>query len=202
MLIKEFKLKSLFAILAIFVIGGCTYTTNIDSFNQPKLNDYSLGEKWTWEFKGVTEQGVIRADGIDSREVVEEDGALTIRSSKSSVPVADIVQPDLSETPRYHWPLEVGKTWVYESHWTSEDGTTGKTVQDVEVIYYQKETVKAGTFMAYTIVFDGKVTNSRGYNAATKEVIVYAPNVKNFIKLTQIQDGYRYVEELAEYVKP
>lgn len=39
-------------------------------------------------------------------------------------------------------------------------------------------------------------------NADSEEIYVYSPEVKNFIKLTQIQDDYRYVEELVEYTKP
>lgn len=39
-------------------------------------------------------------------------------------------------------------------------------------------------------------------NADSEEIYVYSPEVKNFIKLTQIQDDYRYVEELVEYSKP
>jgi hypothetical protein len=28
---------------------------------------------------------------------------------KDTIPVSDIVKPEESETPRYKWPLEVGK---------------------------------------------------------------------------------------------
>ena len=34
------------------------------------------------------------------------------------------------------------------------------------------------------------------------EVWLYAPEVKNFIKLTQTQGDFLYVEELIEYSKP
>ena len=74
--------------------------------------------------------------------------------------------------------------------------------QDVEVLSYQEETVEAGTFLAYKIQYKGKITNSRGYSANADEVWLYAPEVKNFIKLTQIQDDFRYEEELIEYSKP
>ncbi len=66
---------------------------------------------------------------------------------------------------------------------------------------YKEETVEAGTFMAYTIKYTGKTTNSRGYNADEEEVWLYAPAVKTFIKLTQSQGDFLYVEELIEYSK-
>ena len=56
--------------------------------------------------------------------------------------------------------------------------------------------------MAYTIEYNGKTSNSRGYSADEKEVWLYAPAVKNFIKLTQNQGDFLYVEELIEYSKP
>ncbi|HMB41640.1 MAG TPA: hypothetical protein VKM37_06640, partial [Balneolaceae bacterium] len=115
------------------------------------------------------------------------------------IPLADIVQVDESETPKYDWPLEVGKKWKYENNWTSQDGTTGTQSHDAEVLSYQEETVEAGTFMAYTIKYTGRTTNSRGYDAEEEEVWLYAPAVKTFIKLTQIQGDFNYAEELIEY---
>ncbi|WP_246474323.1 hypothetical protein [Arenibacter arenosicollis] len=64
----------------------------------------------------------------------------------------------------------MAKKWKYENNWTSEDGTTGNQSQDAEVLFYQKETVKAGTFMAYTIKYTGKISNSRGYSADEEEI--------------------------------
>lgn len=116
-----------------------------------------------------------------------------------TIPVSDIVKPEESETPKYAWPLEVGKKWKYENHWTSQDGTTGTQSQDAEVLSYREEKVEAGTFMAYTIKYTGKITNSRGYSADEVEVWLYAPAVKNFIKLTQSQGDFLYIEELIEY---
>jgi len=56
--------------------------------------------------------------------------------------------------------------------------------------------------MAYTIKYKGKITNSRGYSADTEDVWWYAPSLKNFIKLTQTQDDFLYVEELIKYSNP
>lgn len=168
---------------------------------QPTLADYSVGEKWVWKYKGVTTAGEIRSDGTDTRTIVSTNGALGMTIGKDTIPISDIVKPEASKTPKYDWPLEVGKKWKYENNWTSQDGTTGSQSQDAEVLSYQEETVKAGTFMAYTIQYTGKITNSRGYSADEKEVWLYAPAVKTFIKLTQDQGDFHYVEELIEYSK-
>ncbi|MGB5654276.1 MAG: hypothetical protein WBM56_10640, partial [Robiginitalea sp.] len=181
---------------------ACNEKTNSDTTQQPTLADYQVGEKWVWKYKGVTTEGEVRSDGTDTREIVTMDGALGMTIGKDTIPVTEIVKADASETPKYDWPLEVGKKWKYENSWTSQDGTTGNQNQDAEVLSYKEETVDAGTFMAYTIKYTGKTTNSRGYNANEKEVWLYAPEVKNFIKLTQKQGDFLYVEELIEYSKP
>lgn len=187
---------------ALVVLSACNSSTGTGVTYQPTLADYQVGEKWVWKFKGVTTEGEVRSDGTDVREIVNIDGELGMIIGNDTVPVSEIVKPDESETPKYAWPLEVGKQWKYEISWTSQDGTTGKQSQDVEVLSYKEETVGAGTFMAYTIQYKGKITNSRGYSANADEVWLYAPEVKNFIKLTQNQDDFKYVEELIEYLKP
>ncbi len=184
------------------MLSACKSPTKSGSTNQPTLADYQVGEKWVWKYKGVTTEGEVRSDGEDTREIVNINGVLSMTIGKDTIPVTDIVKPDESETPKYHWPLEVGKKWKYENNWTSQDGTTGNQSHDAEIVSYQEETVEAGTFMAYTIKYTGKTTNSRGYNANEEEVWLYAPEVKNFIKLTQTQGDFLYVEELIEYSKP
>lgn len=189
-------------LLALVLFSACNNSTKSNTTNQPTLNDYQLGEKWVWKYKGVTTEGEVRSDGKDTREIVSFDGVLGMTIGKDTIPVSEIVKPDVSETPKYDWPLEVGKKWKYENSWTSQDGTTGNQSQNAEVLSYQEETVEAGTFMAYTIQYTGKTTNSRGYSANETEVWLYAPAVKNFIKLTQNQGDFYYVEELIEYSKP
>lgn len=187
--------------LALLVLASCKSHQVATVAKQPLLSDYSLGEKWVWKYKGVTDAGEVRSDGTDTRRIVDLNGALGMTVGTDTVLVSDIVKPETSATPRYKWPLEVGKTWTYEKDWTSQDGTTGKQSQDVVVLSYKEETVGAGTFMAYTIEYKGTVSNSRGYSAQTDEVWVYAPEVKNFIRMTQVQDGFSYTEELIEYSK-
>ncbi|MCO5724314.1 hypothetical protein [Robiginitalea marina] len=190
----------LFFALAMF--SACNKSTKSNATQQPTLADYRVGEKWVWKYKGVTTQGEIRSEGEDTREIVSVDGELGMTIGTDTIPVADMVKPDESETPKYDWPLEVGKKWKFENSWTSQDGTKGTQSQDVEVLSFQEETVEAGTFMAYKIQYKGTISNSRGYSADTDEVWWYAPEVKNFIKLTQTQEDFFYEEELIEYSKP
>ncbi|OMP32853.1 hypothetical protein BKM32_00660 [Mangrovimonas sp. DI 80] len=189
-------------LLALVLLSACNDSSKPSTTMQPTLTDYQLGEKWVWKYKGVTTEGEVRSDGTDTREIISFDGVLAMTIGKDTIPVTEIVKPDVSETPKYDWPLEVGKKWKYENSWTSQDGTTGNQSQNAEVLSYQEETVEAGTFMAYTIKYTGKTTNSRGYSANETEVWLYAPAVKNFIKLTQNQGDFHYVEELIEYSKP
>lgn len=195
------QLTRIIYLIIISLLFSCS-ENNILVAEQPTLTDYTLGEEWVWKYKGVTTEGVVRSDGEDARKIINIDGALGMIVGKDTIPVSDIVKPETSETPKYKWPLEVGKKWKYEKNWTSQDGTTGKQSQDAEILSFKEEKVGAGTFMAYTIEYKGTVSNSRGYNAQTDEVWLYAPEIKNFIKMTQTQDGFFYSEELIRYSNP
>ena len=188
--------------VALVILSACNKPTKSGITQQPTVADYEVGEKWVWKYKGITTSGEVRSEGEDTRKIVSVDGELGMVIGSDTIPVAEIVKPDESETPKYDWPLKVGKRWKYENSWTSQDGTKGTQSQDVEVLSFKEETVEAGTFMAYTIQYKGTITNSRGYSANTDEVWWYAPAVKNFIKLTQTQDDFLYEEELIEYSKP
>lgn len=198
----KFMKKQTVLCFALVVLSACNRPIKSDSTQQPTLAEYQVGEKWVWKYKGVTREGEVRSEGEDTRAIVSVDGELGMTIGTDTIPVADMVKPDESETPKYDWPLEVGKKWKFENSWTSQDGTTGNQSQDAEVLSYREETVEAGTFMAYTIQYKGKISNSRGYSADTEEVWWYAPEVKNFIKLTQTQEDFFYEEELIEYSKP
>lgn len=196
-----FGIVKIVYLVLISLLTSCS--ENTDSLaKQPTLNDYMVGETWTWKYKGVTTEGEVRSEGEDTREIVSKNGVLGMTIGKDTIPLSDITKPEESETPKYKWPLKVGETWKYEKNWTSQDGTTGTQSQDAKVVSYKQETVDAGTFMAYTIEYKGTVSNSRGYNAQTDEVWLYAPEIKNFIKMTQTQDGFLYNEELIKYKNP
>ena len=121
-------------LLAIILFSACSDTTKTGNTSQPALTDYQVGEKWVWKYKGVTTEGEVRSDGKDTREIVSSDGVLGMTIGKDTIPVSDIVKPEESETPKYDWPLEVGKKWKYENNWTSQDGTTGSHSQDAEIL--------------------------------------------------------------------
>ncbi|WP_417197418.1 hypothetical protein [Bizionia sp.] len=188
-------------IITVLIVTSC-FKQHKKLAYQPAESDYTIGEKWVWKYKGVSDKGEVRSDGKDVKQIVAIDGVLTMLIGNDSVPVSNLIAPDKSETPRYKWPLEVGKKWIYERTWTSQDSTIGKQSQNAEVLSYKEEKVGAGIFMAYTIVYKGTISNSRGYSARTEEVWLYAPKVKNFIKLTQTQDDFVYNEELIEYTNP
>lgn len=192
----------LITLLSVLLLCACDTSKKNDLTQQPTLADYQLGEKWVWKYKGVTTEGEVRSEGTDTRSIVNSANGMGMIIGKDTIPLTEIVKPDESETPKYDWPLQVGKKWRYENNWTSQDGTTGSQSQHAEVLSYQEEEVEAGTFMAYTIKYTGKTTNSRGYNAEEEEIWLYAPAVKNFIKLTQSQGDFLYVEELIQYSTP
>jgi hypothetical protein len=198
---KTMKVQFIILISTI-LFGACDSQKTSDLTQQPTIEDYQIGETWIWKYKGVTTEGEVRSDGTDKRMIVQMNEGMGMTIGNDTIPLADIVKPDVSGTPKYDWPLEVGKKWKYENSWTSQDGTTGTQSQNAEVLSYQEETVEAGTFMAYTIKYNGRTTNSRGYDAEEEEIWLYAPAVKTFIKLTQSQGDFLYVEELVEYSKP
>lgn len=189
------------AVLSLVMLCISSYVVAVDATQQPTLANYKEGEKWVWKYKGVTTTGEVRADGKDIKEIISKSGELFMVTASETIPLAEIVKPVKSNTSRYNWPLQVGKKWTYEERWTSEDGTKGSTIQDAEIVSFKPEKVEAGTFMAYTIQYKGKISNSRGYSAVTEDIHVYAPELKTFIKLTQKQDDYLYTEELVKYSK-
>jgi len=193
-------LTKIICLVIISLFTSCSENST-EGVVQPTLSDYIIGEKWVWKYKGVTTEGEVRSEGEDTKEIVSTDGVLGMTVGNDTIPLSDITKPELSKTPKYKWPLKVGGKWKYEKNWTSQDGTTGTQSQDAKVLSFKEETVGAGTFMAYTIEYNGTVSNSRGYNAQTDEVWLYAPEIKNFIKMTQVQDGFSYTEELIEYSK-
>src|SRR5210317_2297503 len=106
-------------LLAVLILSAFNDNTESGITQQPTLADYSVGEKWVWKYKGVTTEGEVRSDGEDTREIVSIDGVLGMTIGNDTIPVTDIVKSDESETPKYDWPLEVGKKWKYENNWTS-----------------------------------------------------------------------------------
>lgn len=198
---SKYQVSKLLFTIAVLMISSC-FKQHEKITNKPTIKDYTLGEKWEWKYKGISGEGEIRSEGIDVKKIVDVNGELGMTVENDTILVSDILKPNRSKTPRYKWPLEVGKKWKYERDFTSAVGVKGLWSQDVEVLSYKEVTVEAGVFMAYTIQYTGAITNSKGLNVKTDDVWVYAPKIKNFIKMTQVQEGFSYSEELIKYSNP
>ncbi|MCB0373233.1 MAG: hypothetical protein KDD31_09515, partial [Muricauda sp.] len=140
-----------------------------------------------------------RAQGEDIQEVVYYNGTLGLWNGMDTVQIPATVDQKQSKTPFRNWPLQVGKKWKYVSEWENNEGTTGKTSQDVEVVSFEELSVMAGTFKAYKIEYKGIVTNSRGFKGEMTDIWWYAPALKTYIKHANY-DGYgEYTNELTSY---
>ena len=190
-------IKILFRLALLFAFANCAPSKT----GQPALNDYTLGEKWVWKWQR-TVAGEVRAEGQDIQEVVEYKGALGLWNGSDTVPIATTLHQKQGSTPFRNWPLYVGKKWKYVSEWENNEGTKGKTSQDVEVVALEETRVAAGTFKAYKMVYKGIVTNSRGFKGEMTDTWWYCPELKTYI-LHVNEDGYGiYTNELIRYTKP
>ena len=175
----------------------CTTSTT----NKPTLHDYHVGEKWVWSWKRTVD-GEIRAEGEDIQEVVDYHGSLGFWNGVDTSLISTTLNQEQRSKPFRDWPLYVGKTWKYESEWENNEGTKGKTSQDVEVVAFEDLQVIAGKFKAYKIAYKGIVTNSRGFKGELSDTWWYAPELKNYIKHIN-DDGYGvYTNELTNYASP
>jgi len=188
-------------LVAMLSFGACNNSSKPSATEEPTINDFKIGEKWTWNWKRSVE-GVIRAEGEVSEEVVEFNGVLGFDNGNDTVKIATTLGQKPSDTPFCDWPLKMGKKWKFEDKWESNDGTKGKTRQDAEVISFNEVTVAAGKFMAYKIEYSGRTTNTRGFDAKVEDVWWYAPAIKKYIKHTQDDGAGLYVKELINYSKP
>lgn len=165
---------------------------------KPSLNEYKIGEKWTWLEKSVAAEK-IRWEGEERLEVVDFNGSLGLWNGTDTILVSNDFDQEPSNTPFRKWPLKVGKKWKYESTWTNADGTAMITSQDVEVVSYGEMVVLAGRFMAYKIEHTGTFTNSRSGSGKMNDTYWYSPALKMNIRHIQ-DDGYgSYVLELYDY---
>ncbi|WP_273273260.1 hypothetical protein [Maribacter polysiphoniae] len=196
---KQYLLKFLY-VVAITVFYSCANKTATVT-KKPILDEYTIGEKWTWDWKRSVD-GEIRAQGKDYQEVVEYKNTLGFYNGNDTLKTAIFMDSEPSETPLFDWPLEVGKKWKYEVKWENNEGTKGKTSQDAEIVSFNEETVSGGKFMAYKIEYKGRITNSRGFDGKLEDVFWYAPEIKSYIKHTQDDGEGLYVNELIKYSNP
>lgn len=195
---KKHTILLLVAIAAFNACNNAPKTKAADTITQePTVNDFKIGEKWTWKWKRSVE-GEVMAEGEDQQEVVQFKGTLGFWNGIDTVLVSSTLDQK-SKTPIRDWPLRIGKKWKFESEWKNDEGTTGKTSQDVEVTSFEELNVVAGKFMAYKIEYKGIVTNSRGFKGEMNDTWWYSPELKTYIKHVN-DDGYGlYVNELVNY---
>lgn len=186
-----------YKLLAItLILNSCSNVTT----DRPTIDAYELGEKWVWDWKRSVD-GEIRAQGTDIQEVVNYHGEPGFWNGVDTIKIASTLRKEDSNTPFRSWPLYVGKKWKYESKWSNNEGTTGKTTQDAQIVSYEALHVKAGKFKAYKIEYKGLVTNSRGFKGNMNDTWWYAPELKTYIKHVN-EDGYGiYTNELVDYTK-
>ena len=192
--------KAFIYLIVVLTFNACAIVPKHSATKRPTLKDYEIGEKWTWKYKMIAE-GEIRSEGQVSREVVDCNGDLAFDDGNDTLKISTIVDQKPSKTPKYDWPLQVGKKWRYKYNWGINDGTKGESSQDVVVASFNEVAVAAGKFMAYKIEYKGRVTNSRGYDAIWEDIWWYAPAIKTFIKHTQDDGSGLYVKELINYTK-
>lgn len=173
---------------------------SLSTMCEPTVNDYKIGEKWIWKWRRSVE-GEVRAEGEDMREVAAYNGTLGFWNGVDTVLISTTLGQDNSSTPFRDWPLYVEKKWKFQSDWENNEGTKGKTSQDIEVVLFEELNVEAGKFMAYKIEYKGMVTNSRGFKGEMTDIWWYSPDLKVSVKHVN-DDGYGvYTNELTSYSK-
>lgn len=183
-------------ITLILIFTSCASTKT----SEPIVKDYQIGEKWTWKWERKV-KGEVRAEGEDLQEVVKYNGTLGLWNGVDTIQIPIEANKNQGSAPFRNWPLEVGKKWKYVSEWENNEGTTGKTSQDVEIVSFEELNVEAGKFMAYKIEYKGIVTNSRGFKGEMTDIWWYSPKLKTYIKHIN-DDGYGlYTNELISYSK-
>lgn len=192
--------STLFYAAILSLVSSCVYKTDTIT-EQSTLEDYTVGEQWTWKWQRSV-NGKVQARGKDYKEVVNYKSTLGFYyGGTDTLEIAKILDRKPSKASRYRWPLEVGKKWKYEVEWKNNEGTSGKTSQDAEVLSFEEFTVDGGKFMAYKIEFKGRITNSRGFDGKLVDVWWYAPALKSYIKHTQDDGEGLYINELISYSK-
>lgn len=95
-------------------IGATPTTIFIDS--NGNVMDYAVGKVDKANFLQMLHKINVQdidnsrksSDGTDTRQVVKLGDVLGMTIGKDTIPITDIVKPEVSETPKYDWPLEVG----------------------------------------------------------------------------------------------
>jgi hypothetical protein len=170
---------------------------------RPGIESFTVGETWEWKEKLVAdaEPNKVLMESLDTRTVILEAGEKKFVkkfAGGSKTYAIDQTDPSADEKVFRKWPLKVGAKWEYEESWTSDDGTTGYTKQDVEVVAFEKITVPSGTYSAFKIVHRGIFKNARG-SSAMNDAYWYSPELKADVKHINESGGQTYTSVLVKY---
>ena len=78
------------AMLSLFFSCG---QHRLQQANRPIIEDYSIGEKWTWKYKGMSSEGEVRSEGLDIKEIIDQKGTLGMTVGNDTILVSDILKP-------------------------------------------------------------------------------------------------------------
>ncbi|WP_331353121.1 hypothetical protein [Cellvibrio sp. UBA7671] len=195
------KFSSVF--ITIIIIGLASVNTIAQEAQRPGIESFTVGETWEWKEKLVVDAEPNRAlmESFETRTVVLDAGEKKFVkkfAGGSKTSAIDQTDSKVNEKVFRKWPLKVGAKWEYEESWTSDDGTTGYTRQDVEVVAFEKITVPSGTYSAFKIVHRGTFKNARG-SSAMNDVYWYSPEVKADVKHINESGGQTYTSVLVKY---
>ena len=190
---------------ALFIICFTSSGVMAQEAQRPGIESFTVGEAWEWKEKRVADAEPDKAlmESFDVRTVVLNAGEKKFQNKfegGSKIHAIAQTDPKADENVFRRWPLKVGAKWVYEENWTSGDGTTGYTKQDVEVVAFEKVTVPSGTYSAFKIVHRGTYKNARG-GGAMNDTFWYAPEMKADVKHVNETGGQTFTSVLVKYTR-
>lgn len=204
--------------LVLFLIGGCASTKEVvikDWAGIAEKPKWVIGEKWVYKVtdsKGDKRTNNIEYIGQENRQGIlyhvflrneiakryfTEDfhWAFSLLKEKDDWRDYEYFKPP---NKYFEFPLQVGKSWQYDLATTKITGDppqprTGKCVKERKVLDYVKVEINGKSFEAYKI--EEKCQIHR-----TRQVLWYAPMVKNWVKrIWYNPDGSWWQEELTNY---
>ncbi len=191
--------------VVIYIFGFMSAKVFAQEAQFPGVDGFTVGETWEWKERLVVDADPTkpRMESFDIRTVILEAGEKKFEKKFSGGSKIIAIEKDnskVNEKPFRKWPLKVGAKWQYEENWTSGDGTTGSTKQDVEVTGFEKIKVPSGTYSAFKIEYRGKFNNVHG-SGEMNDTFWYAPKVKADVKHINQSGGQTYTSVLVKYTK-
>ncbi|MEO8922056.1 MAG: hypothetical protein ABI330_04395 [Caldimonas sp.] len=192
-----------YCLVIIFAPSLC----NAQLAQLPGPSDLNIGDTWSWQqaddrthVKEPTRY--LTVVGVQGEKMLSN-GAQEFRLSDYYVdggyPLPGSNRKVVARPWRV-WPLEVGKKWTFDMDWIRQDGVTGHTRQDVQVVAFEEVEVPAGKFMAFRIVHKGFYSNSNNASAKQDDTYWYAPDLKVDVKSKRDDRFNVYTRELVSYV--